>query len=82
MLDFNNSAKQFNNFNYLVSFNYAGDFNDNGVKSMWNKNINKMKYIIPNETKTKHINRTTQHRCSGKLITSLTGSFVKDEIQK
>ena len=82
MLDLNNSAKQSNNFNDMVNFNYGDDFNDNEIKSMWNKNINKMKYIIPNETKTKHINRTAQHRSSGKLITSLTGSFVKDEIQK
>ena len=42
----------------MVNFNYGDDFNDNEIKSMWNKNINKMKYIIPNDTKTKHINRT------------------------
>ena len=81
MLDLNNSAKQSNKFNAMVNFKYGGDFNDNEMKSMWNKNINKI-YIIPYKTKTKHINRTAQHRCSGKLITSLTGSFVKGEIQK
>ena len=41
----------------MVNFKYGGDFNDNEMKSMWNKNINKI-YIIPNKTKTKHINRT------------------------